>query len=93
MIRPFSKPRSSPPRGSSPSLTAPGPRSLDTEARSRVPRRGSKVQAQLREVHAIIGADFAFTAVLFDGSVVTWGDEASGADSSHVQQDEACERP
>ena len=35
----------------------------------------------------VIGADTAFTAVRMDGTVVTWGDEAGGADSSHVQKD------
>jgi hypothetical protein len=35
----------------------------------------------------VIGADTAFTAVRVDGTVVTWGDDAGGADSSEVQRD------
>jgi len=53
------------------------------------PQRGgdsSKVQEQLRNVRQVQGTDFAFAAILADGSVVTWGHPEFGGDSSAVQE-------
>lgn len=42
-------------------------------------------QDQLQGVCQLSGATWAFAAVKGDGSVVTWGDERKGGNSSHVQ--------
>ena len=42
-------------------------------------------QDQLQGVCQLSGATWAFAAVKSDGSVVTWGDERKGGNSSHVQ--------
>ena len=39
----------------------------------------SSVQDQLKNVQQIQGSSMAFAAILGDGSVVTWGNEDSGA--------------
>jgi len=46
----------------------------------------SNVQGQLKNVQQIQATDWAFAAVLDDGSVVTWGDPDVGGDSSAVQR-------
>lgn len=38
-----------------------------------------------RNVQQIYATQFAFAAILADGRVVSWGDPASGGDSSGVQ--------
>ena len=38
-----------------------------------------------RNVQQIYATQFAFAAILTDGRVVSWGDPASGGDSSGVQ--------
>ena len=44
------------------------------------------VESQLRQgVREVQANDRAFAAILSDGSVVTWGDDGQGGDSSHVQ--------
>ena len=43
------------------------------------------MQDQLRNVEEVKGTDGAFTALLADRSVVTWGHPHSGGDSSAVQ--------
>ena len=43
------------------------------------------VQDRLKNVQQIQASFGAFAAILADGSVVTWGDAANGADSSAVQ--------
>ena len=45
----------------------------------------SAVQHQLKQVQQIQATDFAFAAILEDGSVVTWGNADLGGDSSAVQ--------
>lgn len=45
----------------------------------------SRVKDKLKHVQQLHGGPHAFAAVLGDGSVVTWGDPASGGDSSSVQ--------
>ena len=45
----------------------------------------SRVQAQLKGVQQLQATQFAFAAILADGSVVTWGDPDYGGDSSEVQ--------
>jgi len=37
-------------------------------------------------VQQICGTDFAFAAILADGSVVTWGNPSRGGDSTRVQE-------
>ena len=46
---------------------------------------GASDSEQLRGVQQIYGSCGAFAAILDDGSVVSWGDADSGADSSGVQ--------
>ena len=43
------------------------------------------MQDQLTNVQQIQASDYAFAAILGDGSVVSWGDAAKGGDSSAVQ--------
>ena len=42
----------------------------------------SEVQDQLKGVQQVQATDFAFAAILAEGSVVTWGNPGSGGDSS-----------
>jgi hypothetical protein len=44
----------------------------------------SEAQDQLKGVQQVKATDFAFAAILADGSVVTWGHPNSGGDSSAV---------
>ena len=44
----------------------------------------SEVQDQLKGVQQLQATNFAFAAILADGSVVTWGSPNSGGDSSQV---------
>ena len=44
------------------------------------------MQEQLKSVQQIQAADHAFSAILEDGSIVTWGHEDLGGDSSSVQE-------
>ena len=45
----------------------------------------SKVQGLLRNVQQLQARKCAFAAILADGSVLAWGSQASGGDSSNVQ--------
>ena len=45
----------------------------------------SSVQDQLKNVEQIQASQFAFAAILAEGSVVTWGSARSGGDSTSVQ--------
>ena len=45
------------------------------------------MQGQLKTVQQIQASYRAFAAVLDDGSVVSWGNAASGGDSSTVQKE------
>ena len=44
----------------------------------------SEVQEHLKSVQQVQATDFAFAAILADGSVVTWGYPNCGGDSSAV---------
>ena len=44
------------------------------------------VQDQLNNVQQIKATGRAFAAILFDGSVVTWGDAERGGNSSELQE-------
>ena len=44
----------------------------------------SEVQDQLKGVQQLQATDYAFAAILADGSVVTWGSPGEGGDSSAV---------
>ena len=48
-------------------------------------RNSDQVRSQLHNVKAIQATEGAFAAIRDDGSVVTWGSAAHGADSSAVQ--------
>ncbi|CAK9096036.1 unnamed protein product [Durusdinium trenchii] len=43
-----------------------------------------KVERQLTEVRTVVASNSAFAALRKDGSVVTWGDAAKGAESQEV---------
>ena len=48
----------------------------------------SAVRDQLKNVQQIQATPFAFAAILADGSVLTWGDAASGGDSGGAVRDQ-----
>ena len=63
------------------------PHGTDDETHDADPEYGGnsfKVRDQLRNVEGIQATEFAFAAILAEGSVVTWGDEDNGRDSTQV---------